>query len=493
MNQNRSHGAAFAGRRSGATGPIARQAGGVTDFVVPAQRQAAPRPAPRKAQSFFSAIPSHVWVPILLTYACLMPRELTVEVAGADLFPYRAFLFVLAPFAISQAFKHVPRLNLIDLFVAIAAIWHIIALLVTESITAAIVTGGSRGADFALAYLVGRATLRSPDNFRVYFLAVLPGFAAAAAMMAVESLQGRLILRPFLADLLGKAMERVKDETRFGLYRAAGPFPHPILGGVFLAATIPLAWYLPRRMTTKIFAIMVSLGCIFSVSSGAIIAFILCVTFMVMNWVQRISKFPVFLTAGIYFFLAYLAVSAVSQNGPLSVFTRYVLLDSSSSYYRQLIWEYAGAEVVNNPFFGIGLRDWERPEWMVNPSVDSYWLISAMLLGLPMAIASFLTNAGTVAALAVQCRRAPPDVRRTAFAIGTSLVAVIFSGFTVHLWEGVAAWMLMVTGAGVTLSQWRLQYVPQRLVAPSPLMRVPPHPPKRSYRLSPASQIRSTK
>lgn len=462
-------------------------------IVAPAQRQSIPRPAPRKAQSFFAAIPTHVWVPILLTYACLMPRELTVEIAGADLFPYRVFLFALLPFAISQAFKHVRRLTFIDLFAAIAAIWHIIALLMTESITAAVVTGGSRGADFALSYLVGRATLRSPDDFRVYFLAVLPGFAAATAIMAVESLGGRLILRPLLADLFGQPRERYADETRFGLYRASGPFPHPILGGVFLAATIPLAWYLPRRMPTKIMAVMVSLGCVFSVSSSAYIALGLCLIFMLMNWVQRVTKFPVFGTAIIYLFLAYLAVSAVSQSGPLSVFTRYVLLDPTSSYYRQLIWEYAGAEVLNHPFFGIGLRDWERPTWMVSPSVDSYWLISAMIFGMPMAIASFLTIAGTVGLLAMRCTRAPLDVRRTAFAIGTSLTVIIVSGFSVHLWEGVATWMLVVAGTGVTLSQWQLQYVRQRPVAHSPLMRTAPHPGNRLHRPSPVSQIRSTK
>lgn len=462
-------------------------------IVAPAQRQTVPRPAPRKAQSFFSTIPSHVWVPILLTYACLMPRELTVEIAGADFFPYRAFLFALMPFAISQAFKHVRTLTFIDLFAAFAAIWHIIALLMTESITTAVVTGGSRGADFALAYLAGRATLRSPDNFRVYFLAVLPGFAAAAAIMAVESLGGRLILRPFLANLLGQAIEGVKDESRYGLFRAAGPFPHPILGGVFLAATLPLAWYLPRRMPTKIIGVIVSLGCIFSVSSSAYIAFGMCLIFMLMNWVQRVTRLPVFGTAIIYFFLGYLAVSAVSESGPLSVFTRYVLIDPTSSYYRQLIWEFAGAEVLNHPIFGIGLRDWERPTWMPNPSVDSYWLISAMILGIPMAVASFLTIAGTVALLAIRCSRAPLDVRRTAFAMGTSLTVIIVSGFSVHLWEGVAAWMLMVAGAGVTLSQWQLQYVPQRPFAQSPLMRTPPHPRNRMHRPSPVSQIRSTK
>lgn len=424
---------------------------------------------------FFTTIPGHVWVPIIVTYACLLPREMTVNLAGAALFPYRACLFIFLPFAISQI-KYVRKLSIIDFFAAFTAVWHIVALLTTEPVATAFVRGGAQGGDFILAYLIGRTTLRSTTDFRTYFLAIIPGLSATALIMAVESLSGRLILRPLVAEIFGQPRPtNTYERVRLGLFRASGPFPHPILGGVFLAATLPLAWYVPRSNIVKAIAVVASLCCFFTVSSTALLALALCIGVMGMGWLQRVTRLPVFATAFAYVAFAYLAVSAVSQSGPISVASRYLLLESGSSSYRQLIWQYAGAEALNHPMFGIGLRDWERLNWMID-SVDSFWLSSAMRLGFPMAIGAFLTIAGTVFVLARRCSKAPPEVRRTAFAMGTSLAVIIFSGFTVHLWEGVAGWMLLMTGAGVTLSQWQLGMVPRAQMPLPPHMARPPVP-----------------
>ncbi len=415
--------------------------------------------------AFFSTIPKNVWVPIIITYACLLPREMTVNLAGASLFPYRACLFIFLPFAIGQL-KYVRKLSIVDFFAVFTALWHVIALLVTESAATAFIRGGAQGADFGLAYLIGRTTFRSPNDFRIYFLALIPGLCATALVMAVESVSGRLILRPLIADLFGQARpERLFEQARMGLFRASGPFPHPILGGVFLAAILPLAWYLPRGMPMMLLAVATSLGCIFTVSSTAVLALGLSAIIMGMRWAQNVTRLPVFPTVIAYLFLGYAALSIVSDSGPMSIVTRYLLFDPSSSYFRQLIWDYATIEVVNHPFFGIGLREWIRPKWMPI-SVDSYWLTSAMHLGLPLAIGAFMTLAGAIVALVRHCSHAPLSVRDIAFSIGTALAVIIFSGFSVHLWEGVAAWMLIIAGFAVTLSQWARNFV-----------RVP-HPPR---------------
>lgn len=444
-----------------------------------------PMPPPRRGgvTAFFSAIPKHVWVPVIVTYACLLPREMTVELAGAALFPYRAFLFLFMPFAIGQI-KHVPKLSFIDFVAAFTALWHVVALITTESIATAMVRGGAQGADFGMAYLIGRATLRSPTDLRTYFLAILPGLSATALIMAAESLSGRLILRPLVADLFGQPRPTsVYERVRLGLFRASGPFPHPILGGVFLAAMLPFAWYLPRSNTIRAIAVAAALCCLFTVSSTAIFALGLGFSIMGMRWLQHVTRLPVFATTIAYLAMAYLAVSVVSESGAVSVATRYLLLDSGSSYYRQLIWEYAGAEALNHPVFGIGLRDWERLDWMIE-SIDSYWLTSAMRFGFPMAIGALITIGGAVVALVRHCSRAPEDVRDTAFTITTALSVIIFSGLTVHLWEGVAGWMLLITGSGVTLSQWQHQLMRQRprpMAAPI-VRRPPPHSGRRVRR-----------
>ena len=232
-----------------------------------------------------------------------------------------------------------------------------------------------------------------------------------------------------------------------------------------------------------------SLSCVFTVSSAALVTLGLCIALMVMNEVQRLTRLPIIVIAFIYFVLAFAAVSAVSESGPLSVFRRYVLLDSGSAVYREYIWEYAGAEALNHPMFGIGLRDWERPFWM-GDSVDSFWLVSAMMFGYPLAVAAFLTMAGTITVLALRCSRAPEDIRRIAFAIATSLSVIVFSGFTVHLWEGVAGWMLLMTGAAVTLSQWRDQIAPQHRMMKPPLRKPMPRADRRTHAAMPVRRTR---
>lgn len=413
----------------------------------------------------FAAVPSHVWVPIIVTYACILPREMTLNVAGAALFPYRACLIAFLPYAFTQALRHLKGFSFIDFVAAFAALWHVVALLVTESSITAFVRSFAQAIDFSLAYLIGRATLRSTADFRAYFLAILPGLLVTAAIMAVESLSGRLILRPFTAQLLGQAPPTsVYERERLGLFRASGPFPHPILGGVFMAATLPLAVYVSPTRLLKAIAIFASLGCIFTVSSTALLALLLCLAIIAMYWLQQATRLPIFAITLLYLALAYVAVSIVSESGPLSVVTRYVLLDPGSSYYRQLIWQYAGAEALNHPFFGIGLRDWQRLDWMIE-SIDSYWLTSAMRFGFPLAITSFITLAGALFILLFSTRGAPSQVRNTCFAISTTLAVIIFSGFTVHLWEGVAGWMLLIAGAAISLAQThhtRLRGEPQK-------------------------------
>lgn len=434
----------------------------MTSLSRPQNRTGVPPSRKTGMRAFFSSIPTHIWVPIIVAYACLLPREMTVEIAGLAFFPYRACLFIFLPYALAQI-RYVPKLSMIDLFAAFASLWHLIALLMNEPIATAFVRGGAQAADFGLAYLIGRTTLRSVGDLRLMFLALLPGLCVTGLFMIAESLSGQMIVRPFVAKLFGQGeMTSVYERFRMGLFRASGPFPHPILAGVFLSSLLPLAWHLPKSNLVRAIAVAASLCCIFTVSSATVVAMGLSIALMVMHLLQRVTRLPVFIFAIIYSALAFTAVSAVSKSGAFSVFRRYVMLDQGSQIYREWIWQYAGAETLNNPIFGIGLRDWERPSYM-STSVDSFWLVSAMMFGIPLAVAAALTIGGTVGILATRLARAPIELRNAAFAVAASLFVLMFCGFTVHLWEGVACWMLLLTGAGVTLSQWRSQVVlPQR-------------------------------
>lgn len=105
-----------------------------------------------------------------------------------------------------------------------------------------------------------------------------------------------------------------------------------------------------------------------------------------------------------------------------------------------------------NPWFGIGLGDWERPWWMVSSTVDAFWLVIAMRGGIPtfllLAIAILLIGRAVVNN---QSKLADPVARRLAAGWLISLIALSLIGCTVHYWNvlhsyyfffiGLAGWL----------------------------------------------------
>src|SRR5262249_49519082 len=78
------------------------------------------------------------------------------------------------------------------------------------------------------------------------------------------------------------------------------------------------------------------------------------------------------------------AIELAAKRSVLDIVISYFLFDPGSYWYRRLIWMYATASVSNNPFFGVGLNEWNRPIWM-GASIDNFWLFHAVRYGLPAA------------------------------------------------------------------------------------------------------------
>jgi len=395
-------------------------------------------------------------------YACLIPKELTFEVFEAALLPYRLALLVVLPFAIANIMRSPIRPSFLDLTVVIGSCWVPIALYLTTSLQAGLVSGGSFALDLGLAYLVGRSAIRTPQDFRTVFLFFTPGLLALLAVFAAESLSHRMILRPVLASLLGLPDPFYYHEVRYGLLRAMASFPHAILGGVFLAGMAPLAWYLSHNNKQRLLSGAVALGAIFTVSSTAIIGLLMGVALIVLDVIQRISRLPVFLIAGFYGLMMAVGIALLSEGGLISFLVRRLTFDSQTGFYRMWIWEYGGAEAVNNPWFGIGQRDWARPSSMVNDSIDSYWLLLAMFYGFPAMAAVLLTMLGAIYSLLKTQKYRHAADRDCARGIVYFLMIAVFAGVTVHLWENVHAWIMLVLGGAVSLAT-------QARIAPAPM------------------------
>ena len=405
-------------------------------------------------------VPLYLWPAIIVVYAAIMPRELTVSIGTAALFPYRLALLSALPFLAFQALRNPVRLHWIDGLVALVSSWILLSLILHESLQQALETGLALSLDFCLAYLVGRLSIRSTSDFRALFLAFLPGLTFIAAVSLYESVAHQHVLRPLIAELVGLPPPEIHDQVRFGLYRAAGPFPHPILGGVMLATLLPVAWLMFDRGWLRTVSVFVAFSMIFTVSTAAILVFLTGAVLMAAYEVQRRSGIPVWLISGIVAATLVGLIVAVSESGLLSFAARRVSISEASGQWRVLIWEFASQEVARHPLFGIGLRDWERPTWMFTDSIDAHFLLWSVRFGLPAGGGAFAVILGSAFYLLRNSRFQSYRARRISMGVAFSLIAFALSGFTVSLWEGVACCGLLLCGAAVTIGTPPRQILP---------------------------------
>jgi hypothetical protein len=190
------------------------------------------------------------------------------------------------------------------------------------------------------------------------------------------------------------------------------------------------------------------IGLFLSLSSAPWLAFILGCTLVVY---RRVARFPrpwlVLVSFGgvtgtIFFFV---------HPHPLGWMFNHLALDASTGYYRLLIWQYAGADIMQSPWFGIGMtEDWARPLWMPK-TIDSLWLRSAMTFGIPgsILIAVALVGASSLRVQQTLANAAVIGQREIVLAetLGIITFLTLFLGFTVHYWG--ACWFLVGALAGL--------------------------------------------
>lgn len=423
-----------------------------------------------------TGFPVRIIPAILVVYACMLPRELTFEIAGIAFQPFRVALILMLPFAIFLAAQQRMRPSFIDFLIIFAAFWAFIALIATVSLDEALITGLSESLNMAFAYFIGRVSIKNSKDFQKFFLALLPGLLFCAAILATESLLHQNLLRPFLANLLGYYGGIYPYDVRLGIMRAQGPFPHPILGGVFMASFLPIAWYMAQKPATRILGLIAVGGFFFSVSSTGFLGIIVGSGLILTNYVHRTTRLPIFQTAIAATVFMMLCIEVFSGSGLFSFIIRRLTFSSSTGYYRMAIWEYAGADALNHPIFGIGVRTYIRPAWMVTASVDTHWLLIALKYGFPFGIAVFGAMLSS-AFLSLRGAWSPyPLDQRAAFAMGFALIAIIFTGWSVYLWEGMGIWMIVLTGMAVTFGQQMARATRSRAVgqASRPMTRLSP-------------------
>ena len=385
-------------------------------------------------------------VALILSFLC--PTELSLFLGGLRLPPHRVALILLFPFALYRLISRRDiRVRSFDIgFLAFAA-WSVVVYAM-HSGQEGVVYGGSLALESFGAYVVARAYVRDGAAMLATTRMMVLAIALAAVFALPETLLGQLYTHDFLRQLTGY-QHPVGIEQRLGLTRAYGTFDHPIHYGTFCAGLFAVLYFAEtKRWQKRKRTAFVTGATILGLSSAPILCLCVQGALMTAERVTRGLKARGYLAVAVLSGL-YIGISLVSTRGPFAIIATGFTLDPWTGFYRLQIWEHGLGNVLANPWTGIGLGEWERPQWMVSSTVDAFWLVTMMRTGLP----AFLLLVGSVLLIArgvVWGRLRIGD--RYLAGLGTgwliSLIALVLVGCTVHYWNVVHTYFFFFLGLG---------------------------------------------
>jgi hypothetical protein len=142
------------------------------------------------------------------------------------------------------------------------------------------------------------------------------------------------------------------------------------------------------------------------------------------------------------------ALQAFTPDGLVAFVFDNFLLMPQTGYGRLGILYWGSLSVIEHPFFGVGQGDWVRAYDMGHPTVDNFWLLTAMKYGLPALLLLWFSVAVNTLGILAQTRLDPEEQRqRRGYLITLAGLVMILA--TVAIWGPVSTFVLTYFGAGV--------------------------------------------
>lgn len=375
----------------------------------------------------------------------LLPPELSFNLGSMRLSPYRIVL-ILSFFKLINEVLFSPdkskQEKIVDFLILFHCSWSIISLMINEGVGKGIESGGIFFVETLGSYLLARYTIKNQKDFEYFLKIAMISCLFIFPFAFYEMVTGTHVIRESASLLTGGYFFN-DIEPRMGLTRAYANFEHPILLGVF-GSTLFLFFYFSKNIESKYIVPGTALFLTFSsLSSGGILAVVIQGALLIWDKVfntfkidNKWQKLVILMASG------YLLLSLVSQS-PLKLILSRITFSQQTAYFRTLIFEFGSAEVVRNPIFGIGFSDWIRPLWMP-PSVDNFWLLTAMRFGLP----SLLSIIAAIFIVSSQVLKNKHHKFSLIYFI--VLCSLLFAGCTVHFWNQLLIYFYFFLGIGIS-------------------------------------------
>ena len=429
----------------------------------------APARGPAVPASPEARLPGVVWLFLLVV---LVP--VTVNAGGLSLTSLRILMLVLlVPLTVRLLRGAYGPLIATDWLLFAHAGWLTLALAVNNP-DRVIQQAPSVSVEFLGSYLLARATIRSPEAFIALVRCLAWVVALTIPLALIETRTGVPVLPQLIARLpVLASVEDIPALPRMGLNRVQVVFPHPIHYGLFCSVVFSLVFVglKGRVRATRRAAVTLMVGAagFLSLSSGALLAIALQCGLIVWAAMFRGIHWRWRLLVGM-FALAWVVIDLLSNRTPMQVFMSYATFSPHNAWIRAIIFEWGMMNVRDNPVFGLGLRDWVRPDYLHHPSVDNFWLLQAMRYGLP----GFALLAAGWLALLVGVMRRPFDgdseAGRLRRAWVFTFIGLTLTLATVAIWSTIYGLIFFMLGTGA----WLLRHEAPAAVTPRSTARRDP-------------------
>ena len=385
---------------------------------------------------------------VLLAFVLSLMVPGTLGIGPINLTAYRGVLLVACiPLGLRWISGRAGPVSAVDLLFLANCVWISIALIAVHGMSR-IIFIGTNFVELFGAYLVGRVLVRNAEDHRRFLrcslllLVVLFPFALAEFLTGTKPLQK-------LFSVVMSMKEEGLPQQRLGFTRVAGPFSHPIHFGIFGTMLFANVWFLYWRSRAgwRIGATaFVAVCSMLSISSAALFALVLQIAMIV--WDRGLAFLRSRWVIGITVAAALFVVLLLSvQGGLFTYIVENLIFSHGAGEHRMDIYYYGTLEVLRHPFFGVGFNDWARPFWRPHPTIDSFWLMTAVRHGIPGIL--FLILGIVFGMLRISAARGlDEDAGRYRSGYMIALCGLILSLSTVHVWGPITVFVMAYLGAG---------------------------------------------
>jgi hypothetical protein len=394
---------------------------------------------------FFRDVP---WPVLLLVIGIVAPFELSVYLGSIRLPPHRiAILLFILPALCKLASGRDLRASTYDVVFLVYAAWTVGVLIKHEGFGAGGEFGGALALESFGAYVIARAYIRDRRAFEATIRLLFGAVVVLGLVALIESISGQMLLRRWLQSITG-VYHPLKIEHRLGLTRATTTFEHPILYGTFCASLFAYGWLVSRTyVAAGLRSGYVAAATYLSLSSAPLLCIMVQTAMIFWERVTRRLQFRMTVSIVLAVVL-YVLIELASSRGAVEAIVTRLTIDSGTAYYRLQIWTYGLDNVWDNPLWGIGRSNWTRVWWMASNSVDAFWLVIMIRVGIPAALLLVLAILLLLSGVYRGARRQNPETARLSHAWMISILAMICVALTVHYWDSSHAYFFMLLGAG---------------------------------------------